>query len=128
MYQYTGPPECDCCGTDGSIRYCNKFCHNCDGGCSGEGGYWKDGSRVLGRRLRRRSAAELHAEMEQTVRNFKQIDQNGDGRLSMREAWTELNRMSTMSAHRIRRSLMELDANNNGWIEPGEFDDMLATM
>ena len=86
-----------CCGTDGTIRNCNVVCCNCDGGCSGRGGYFKDGRSSDYRRRRAQSSSseeggEVDEEELATMRareTFAHLDKDHDGVLS----WTEAKHM-----------------------------------
>jgi len=111
-----------CCGGDRTIRQCNFVCCDCVGGCSGEGGWWANGQRATGRRLRRHDRRDS----ERASETFDRIDKNGDGTLSFDEAFVEMNSTGLYKEYlrgRIDAAWFEeMDKNGNGRIEPGELD------
>ncbi len=83
-----------CCGPDGTQRICNGFCGDCRGGCTGQGGYHRDGSPAHGFRFRRHDDGDdVDDDEAYTTRAraaFNRFDSNGDGVLSYAESMTAL--------------------------------------
>uniref|UniRef100_A0A914P9A5 EF-hand domain-containing protein n=1 Tax=Panagrolaimus davidi TaxID=227884 RepID=A0A914P9A5_9BILA len=99
-----------CCG----IGDCNIFCCNCDIGCNP--------LCNVERKNIESTSAILVAE-----NRFKKLDFNGDGVFTMKEALAFLALSGPNSAKFEKDTtwFTKMDSNNNGVIEPNEFDHLL---
>ena len=111
-----------CCGSDGTRRRCNGMCYNCDGGCSGAGGFTREGLPALGMRMRRYLDNEeaqdenVDSRRQEARADFGRIDTDRDGVLTFDEAIEELKRQ-----RHPRATFDRMDANGDDVIELGEF-------
>lgn len=117
----------DVCTPDGSsCHYCDPGshpCNNCQGCCA-------DGSAAAATQASEAKRKELTLfAVGSAMQRFKEIDTNGDGKITFEEARDWVRKHSggeRISDRELRAAFDALDKNKNGTIEPGELDASLA--
>ena len=103
----------ECCGKDGLFSckgkgHCNIECCSCEGGC-------KD----------RKRSVDFDVDVDLAQTRFENLDTNGDGVVSLTEFHHQHVLKNKRSADFVNKEWTLMDENQNGVIEPVEFDESL---